>query len=136
MAGMSASDQGVGGDATGECIPRHCVVTGALGGIGAAVVTAAKEAGYRVTAVDQAPHGETAGADGDVAGVGNKTADLPVFYALDVTDADLTDLGLDSVRIIDIVEWARRHGWDAEFADLIEDPTIDAWVDAFEESDE
>ena len=38
MAGMSASDQGVGGDATGECIPRHCVVTGALGGIGAAVV--------------------------------------------------------------------------------------------------
>ncbi|MGV0333118.1 phosphopantetheine-binding protein [Corynebacterium kroppenstedtii] len=52
------------------------------------------------------------------------------------TDADLTDLGLDSVRIIDIVEWARRQGWDAEFADLIENPTLDAWVDAFEESDE
>ena len=91
-----------------ETFPRHCVVTGALGGIGAAVVTAAKNAGYRVTAVDQAPHGETAvdqaphgetaGADGDVAGVGNKTADLPVDYALDVTDAEAARTTSDRIE--------------------------------------
>ena len=55
MAGMP--DQGAAGEA------RHCVVTGALGGIGAAVVAAARDAGYRVTAVDQGPHGHSSGAD-------------------------------------------------------------------------
>ena len=92
MAGMP--DQGAAGEA------RHCVVTGALGGIGAAVVAAARDAGYRVTAVDQGPHGHSSGADaaggdgqtgdgkrtGDVAAVGVKPADLPVDYVLDVTD--------------------------------------------------
>lgn len=110
MAGMSASDQGaVGEDATGEGTLWHCVVTGALGGIGAAVVTAAKNAGYRVTAVDQTPHGHSAGSDGDgqtgdgkrngdVAVVGNIPADLPVDYVLDVTDAEAAQTTVDRIE--------------------------------------
>lgn len=98
MAGMSTSDQGAGGAATGEGTPRHCVVTGALGGIGAAVVTAAKNAGYRVTAVDQVPHGHSAGADGDMAGVDNKPADQHIDYGLDVTDAEAARTTIDRIE--------------------------------------
>ena len=62
---------------TDECSTttrRHCVVTGACGGIGTAVVAAAHHAGYRVTTVDIAA---TAGT-------------TPPDYSLDVTDITST----------------------------------------------
>ncbi|MDU3196985.1 MAG: SDR family oxidoreductase [Corynebacterium kroppenstedtii] len=110
MATMSTSGKsGAGKDAPGESAPRHCVVTGALGGIGAAVVTAAKDAGYRVTSVDQAPHRHSAGAkdggrigdgkrNGAPAGVDKIPADLPVDYILDVTDAEAARTTIDRIE--------------------------------------
>ena len=110
MAGMSTSDRGAGSEDTpAEGTPRQCVVTGALGGIGAAVVTAAKNAGYRVTAVDQAPQGPDAGpgcdgyrgdrdSNGDAAGVDNILADLPVDYVFDVTDAEAAHTTIESIE--------------------------------------
>ncbi|GAA2259288.1 hypothetical protein GCM10010145_33350 [Streptomyces ruber] len=49
---------------------------------------------------------------------------------LDIPAADdLVDYGLDSVRLIDLVErWRREHGVDVSFVDLADRPAIDAWV--------
>lgn len=45
-------------------------------------------------------------------------------------DADLLDLGLDSVRIMSLVErWRRAGATGLEFADLAEDPRIERWVE-------
>jgi aryl carrier-like protein len=43
-------------------------------------------------------------------------------------DADLFDLGLDSVRLMMLVEKLRDTGHDVEVLDLAEQPTIAAWA--------
>ncbi|RSM79774.1 acyl carrier protein [Amycolatopsis sp. WAC 01375] len=44
-------------------------------------------------------------------------------------DTDLTDLGLDSMRIMGLVEQWRTEGADTlEFADLAEQPTLGHWT--------
>lgn len=45
-------------------------------------------------------------------------------------EADLGDEGLDSVRLMTLVERWRGAGADADFAELAEEPTINAWVEA------
>ncbi|MFE4502178.1 phosphopantetheine-binding protein [Rhodococcus sp. NPDC056743] len=44
-------------------------------------------------------------------------------------DTDLTDEGLDSVRLMMLVEQWRADGADADFAELAEEQTINAWVE-------
>jgi aryl carrier-like protein len=41
---------------------------------------------------------------------------------------DLFDRGMDSVRMMSLMERWRAAGAEVEFADLAEQPTIDAWV--------
>ncbi|KPI00183.1 acyl carrier protein familyprotein [Actinobacteria bacterium OK074] len=54
--------------------------------------------------------------------LGEDPADIPV-------DENLLDHGLDSVRIMALLEhWRREHGVEAAFADLAERPAIDAWA--------
>ncbi|MGI5452418.1 phosphopantetheine-binding protein [Streptomyces sp. CA-249302] len=54
--------------------------------------------------------------------LGEQPADIPV-------DQNLLDHGLDSVRIMALLErWRREHGARADFADLAERPAIDAWA--------
>ncbi|NSC20207.1 isochorismatase [Streptomyces albus subsp. chlorinus] len=56
------------------------------------------------------------------ASLGEDPADIPL-------DGDLADLGLDSVRLMALLErWRREHGVRADFADLAETPAIEAWV--------
>lgn len=43
------------------------------------------------------------------------------------TDEELMDQGLDSVRLVEIVTFLRREGFEADFADLAEDSSVDAW---------
>ncbi|MFI2782416.1 phosphopantetheine-binding protein [Streptomyces sp. ALB3] len=59
----------------------------------------------------------------DVAEVlGEDPADIPL-------DENLLDYGLDSVRIMALLgRWRRDHGVVADFADLAEQPAIDAWA--------
>ncbi|MET7619109.1 phosphopantetheine-binding protein [Streptomyces sp. NPDC005408] len=58
----------------------------------------------------------------DVADVlGEDPADIP-------DDENLVDYGLDSVRLMSLVErWRREHGADISFVDLAERPAIEAW---------
>ncbi|MEV0318564.1 phosphopantetheine-binding protein [Streptomyces sp. NPDC050658] len=60
---------------------------------------------------------------GDVADVlGEDPADIPV-------DENLVDYGLDSVRIMALLErWRRDHEITATFVDLAEQPAIEAWA--------
>ncbi|WP_092808451.1 phosphopantetheine-binding protein [Rhodococcus globerulus] len=44
-------------------------------------------------------------------------------------DTDLTDEGLDSVRLMMLVEQWRADGADADFAELAEEQTVNAWVE-------
>ncbi|MFB8775919.1 phosphopantetheine-binding protein [Streptomyces broussonetiae] len=54
--------------------------------------------------------------------LGEDPADVPV-------DENLFDHGLDSVRIMALLErWRRDHGVSADFAGLAERPTVDAWA--------
>ncbi|MDI3385097.1 phosphopantetheine-binding protein [Streptomyces sp. B-S-A8] len=54
--------------------------------------------------------------------LGEDIADIPV-------DENLVDYGLDSVRIMALLErWRRDHGADATFVDLAEQPAIEAWA--------
>ncbi|GAA3990199.1 acyl carrier protein [Thermobifida alba] len=48
----------------------------------------------------------------------------------DTIDADenLLDRGLDSIRLMSLVETWRRDGVHVDFADLAEEPTITAWL--------
>lgn len=59
----------------------------------------------------------------DVADVlGEEPADIPL-------DENLVDYGLDSVRIMSLIErWRREHGITATFVDLAEQPAIEAWA--------
>lgn len=59
----------------------------------------------------------------DVADVlGEDPADIPV-------DENLVDYGLDSVRIMSLIErWRRDHAITATFVDLAEQPAIEAWA--------
>ncbi|MZD08008.1 isochorismatase [Streptomyces sp. SID5785] len=44
-------------------------------------------------------------------------------------DENLADLGLDSVRIMTLLEgWRRTHGVETSFVDLAERPALDAWA--------
>ncbi|WEH38779.1 phosphopantetheine-binding protein [Streptomyces sp. NBC_01218] len=54
--------------------------------------------------------------------LGEDPEDIPV-------DENLVDHGLDSVRIMALLErWRRDHGVTAAFADLAEQPAIEAWL--------
>ncbi|MER6348133.1 phosphopantetheine-binding protein [Streptomyces sp. NPDC001595] len=54
--------------------------------------------------------------------LGEDPADIPV-------DENLVDHGMDSVRIMALLErWRREHGITADFADLAEQPAVDAWA--------
>ncbi|MER5550666.1 phosphopantetheine-binding protein [Streptomyces sp. NPDC002793] len=58
--------------------------------------------------------------------LGQEPADVPL-------DENLMDHGLDSVRIMSLLErWRREHGVEADFADLAEDPSITTWVSLLE----
>jgi aryl carrier-like protein len=59
----------------------------------------------------------------DVADVlGEDPQDIPL-------DENLVDHGLDSMRIMALVErWRRDHGTTASFVDLAEQPAVEAWA--------
>lgn len=42
-------------------------------------------------------------------------------------DEDLIEFGLDSVRVMTLVEQWRRHGVEVTFVELAENPTVAAW---------
>ncbi|QIS05489.1 isochorismatase [Nocardia brasiliensis] len=45
-------------------------------------------------------------------------------------DGDLTDAGLDSVRLMSLVEkWRANGATEADFATLAAEPVLDAWLD-------
>lgn len=49
------------------------------------------------------------------------------------TDEELMDQGLDSVRLVEVVTFLRAEGFDADFADLAEDSSLDAWRELLSE---
>ncbi|MFE2379393.1 phosphopantetheine-binding protein [Streptomyces sp. NPDC059398] len=54
--------------------------------------------------------------------LGEDPADIPL-------DENLVDYGLDSIRIMTLLEgWRRDHGVEAGFADLAERPEIALWA--------
>lgn len=59
----------------------------------------------------------------DVADVlGEDPADIP-------DDESLVDHGLDSVRLMSLVErWRREHGVEISFVDLADRPAVEAWA--------
>ncbi|MEU8709710.1 phosphopantetheine-binding protein [Streptomyces sp. NPDC048565] len=60
--------------------------------------------------------------------LGRSPSDIPV-------DENLLDHGLDSVRIMTLLERRRRnHAVDADSADLPEQPSIDVWAPLLEAS--
>lgn len=46
---------------------------------------------------------------------------------------ELMDQGLDSVRLVEIVTLVRKAGYEADFADLAEDSSLEAWRELLEE---
>ncbi|TDD77936.1 phosphopantetheine-binding protein [Actinomadura rubrisoli] len=57
-------------------------------------------------------------------------ADVLSVRADDLTDdARLTDQGLDSIRLMTLIERWRAEGVDVEIVDLAERPTVAQWVE-------
>lgn len=55
-------------------------------------------------------------------------ADLLEIPATDIADSDdLLDHGLDSVRVMTLVETWRAEGAEVSFVDLAETPTVEGW---------
>ncbi|MET8472860.1 phosphopantetheine-binding protein [Streptomyces sp. NPDC006422] len=55
--------------------------------------------------------------------LGEDPADIPV-------DENLVDYGLDSVRVMTLLErWRKDHGVEASFVDLAERPAVEAWAE-------
>lgn len=49
--------------------------------------------------------------------------------AADIADGDdLLDRGLDSIRLMSLVEQWRAEGAEVDFVDLADTPTIEAWA--------
>ncbi|WP_116115616.1 phosphopantetheine-binding protein [Austwickia chelonae] len=46
-------------------------------------------------------------------------------------DISLADQGLDSVRMMGVVELIREAGHDIDFIDLADDPRLNAWEELF-----
>lgn len=44
-------------------------------------------------------------------------------------DDDLVDAGLDSIRVMTLIERRRREGVEVGFPELVERPTIAAWAE-------
>ncbi|MFC9236469.1 phosphopantetheine-binding protein [Streptomyces decoyicus] len=54
--------------------------------------------------------------------LGEDAEDIPL-------DENLVDYGLDSIRIMSLVErWRREHGVQVGFVDLAEKPALEAWA--------
>ncbi|MFJ2604192.1 phosphopantetheine-binding protein [Streptomyces sp. NPDC091279] len=54
--------------------------------------------------------------------IGEDPADIPV-------DENLVDHGLDSVRIMTLLErWRREHDTQLSYVDLAEQPVVEAWA--------
>ena len=54
--------------------------------------------------------------------LGEAITDIPV-------DENLVDYGIDSIRIMSLLDlWRREHGITADFADLAEQPAVEAWA--------
>ena len=47
-------------------------------------------------------------------------------------DDDLLDAGLDSIRLMTVVERLNAGGHDVSFVDLAERPTLNAWAELLE----
>lgn len=71
----------------------------------------------------------TTGAEFTVERVLAEAAHILAEPAEDIDPAeDLFDRGMDSVRMMSLMEQWRAAGVEVEFADLAEQPTINAWV--------
>lgn len=47
-------------------------------------------------------------------------------------DADLTDYGLDSLRLMTLVEKWREAGYEVDFVSLATEPVLNRWIDHFD----
>jgi bifunctional isochorismate lyase / aryl carrier protein len=47
---------------------------------------------------------------------------------------DLLDRGIDSIRLMSLVEWCRGTGAEVSFVDLAERPTVAAWADVLSDA--
>lgn len=73
--------------------------------------------------------GTDTGAEFTVERVLAEAAHILAEPAEDIDPAeDLFDRGMDSVRMMSLMERWRAAGAEVEFADLAEKPTVDAWV--------
>ncbi|AGP31597.1 phosphopantetheine-binding protein [Corynebacterium terpenotabidum] len=48
-------------------------------------------------------------------------------------DEELMDQGLDSVRLVEVVTFLREAGYHADFADLAEESSLNAWRELLED---
>ena len=47
---------------------------------------------------------------------------------------DLLDRGIDSIRLMSLVEWCRQRGAEVSFVDLAEVPTVAAWTEVLSQA--
>lgn len=60
----------------------------------------------------------------------NDIAEVLEIPVADVDDtANLLDEGLDSVRVMTLLERWRESGAQVDLVDLVSDPTVDAWAE-------
>ncbi|MCE7082447.1 phosphopantetheine-binding protein [Streptomyces sp. ST2-7A] len=80
------------------------------------------EAGNTATATGAVPIVDRLRADVAEA-LGEDSADLPV-------DENLADHGLDSIRLMSLLErWRTEYGVDLAFPDLAEEPVLERWAE-------